>query len=371
MTSVKMIEVHLPENETTNRFLKLQKDKRELCLQIGLTCLNNTDITLENFYNQEVSVIREEEHMKLKQMEEKYEQAKTQHTLEMEELSKRIYEQTKMEHEEIIKELKATVKQKDSDFFTLQSTVESEKRSEMERFNEKMIQEITKKNEESRMRENEIRKDYEKRLDEERNKNNDIEMLKHNSSLKGKKGEEDMEPILNKLFPKAEIIRCTKEAHRGDFNILENNMKMMIDVKNYKKNVQKIEIEKFHRDMKENPDYTCGILLSMNAGICAKEDMSIEIVNERPIVYLHNFLGDTNKLKHALSIVKMIHSIKGLNLKDQEIIETIQQLQKDSKKKYISTKRELDKFYNKMTASLEEHENINKKIFSLFQRRTK
>ena len=95
--------------------------------------------------------------------------------------------------------------------------------------------------------------------------------------------------------------------------------------------------------------------------------MSLEIVNERPIIYIHNFLDDTKKINYCINVVKMIHSVENLNLKDQEIIEAIVKMQKEFKKKYTSTKKELDKFYNKMSTSLDEQDNMIKILFGLFQ----
>jgi len=366
MTSVKMLEVHMPDNKITNEFIKLTKEKRELCIKLGIDCLKGSDVNVEKFYNQEVSVIREDGINKFNELETKLEKQKTEHIIDLENLSKRVYKQTKLEQEEVIKELHNTVNEKNDKMFKLQSTIESEKRNEAESFNAKMINELNKKNEDSRKREDKIREEYEKKLQEERDKNNKLEILKNNSSLKGKQGEQEMEQILNSMFPKAEVTMCSSEGKRGDFNVVEDKMYMMIDVKNYTKNVQKVEIEKFHRDMKENPQYTCGVLISMSSGVCAKDDMSIDIVNERPILYLHNFSKNTNKMKYALQVIKMIHTTENLNLKDQETINFIKVTQKELKKDYITSKKDLDKFYKKMTTNLEKHEGLIKRLFDCF-----
>lgn len=366
MTSVKMLELHLPDNKITNEFIKLPKEKRELCIKLGIDCLKGSDINVEKFYNQEVSIIREEGEKKIKELEVELEKQKIEHANDLQNSAERVYKQTKLEQDQIIKELRNTVNEKDDKFFKLQSTVESEKRNESESFNVKMINELNKKNEDSRKREDKIREDYEKKLQEERDKNNKLEILKNNSSLKGKQGEQEMEQILNLMFPKAEVTMCSSEGKRGDFNVVEDNMNMMIDVKNYTKNVQKVEIEKFHRDMKENPQYTCGVLISMSSGVCAKDDMSIDIVNERPILYLHNFSENTNKMKYALQVIKMIHTTENLNLKDQETINFIKVTQKELKKDYITSKKDLDKFYKKMTTNLERHQELIKKLFDCF-----
>lgn len=367
MSIVDMLQIYLPKNEIVNNFLKLDDDKKLLCLSIGLRCVEDSTCCVEDFYNQEMSEVRANERKKYQELEEKYKESQSLHQQELKTLGERVYQNASLEHEEKYKQLQERCKSIETQYYNLQQNVESDKRIAMENFNTKLMSSLNKKEENYRSREDELRKDYEERLTLERNKNIKFQMIDNNSSRKGKEGEEETEKLLNRLFPKAEIVKCSSESKRGDFNILLGNMNMMVDVKNYKKNVQKTEIDKFHRDMKENPEYTCGVLLSLESGVCNKEDMSLEVCNERPIIYIHNFLEDTKKMIYACSIVQMIHSIENLNLKNQEIVDKVTQLQKESKKKYVSTKKDLDKFYNKMTKSLEEHESMIKDLFTLFQ----
>jgi hypothetical protein len=367
MSIVDMLQIYLPKNEIVNNFLKLDDEKKLLCLSIGLRCIEDSTCCVEDFYNQEMSEVRANERKKYQELEEKYKESLNVHQEELKTLGERVYQNASLEHEEKYKQLQERCKSLENQYYNLQQNVESDKRIEMENFNTKLMSSLNEKEENYRSREDTLRKDYEERLTLERNKNSKLQMIDNNSSRKGKEGEEETEKLLNRLFPKAEIVKCSSESKRGDFNILLGNMNMMVDVKNYKKNVQKTEIDKFHRDMKENPEYTCGVLLSLESGVCNKEDMSLEVCNERPIIYIHNFLEDTKKMIYACSIVQMIHSIENLNLKNQEIVDKVTQLQKESKKKYVSTKKDLDKFYNKMTKSLEEHESMIKDLFTLFQ----
>lgn len=367
MTTVDMLQIYLPKNEIVNNFLKLDDEKKLLCMSIGLRCIEDSNCCVEEFYNQEMSEVRANERKKYQELEEKYKESQSLHQQELKTLGERVYQNASLEHEEKYKQLQERCNSLESQYYNLQQNVESDKRIAMENFNTKLMSSLNEKEENYRSREDTLRKDYEERLTLERNKNSKLQMIDNNSSRKGKEGEEETEKLLNRLFPKAEIVKCSSESKRGDFNILLGNMNMMVDVKNYKKNVQKTEIDKFHRDMKENPEYTCGVLLSLESGVCNKEDMSLEVCNERPIIYIHNFLEDTKKMIYACSIVQMIHSIENLNLKNQEIVDKVTQLQKESKKKYVSTKKDLDKFYNKMTKSLEEHESMIKDLFTLFQ----
>lgn len=364
---VQMLQIHLPQSSISENFLKLNNEKKSLCLKIGMECLDKCDHSIENFYNQEVSEIREEEEQKLKKIEDQLKTMQKSHKQELENVAKSVYEKSKIENEESNKQLKERLEKVEDEYYTFKRSIESQRIIEIENFNTKLINEMSKRDENMHIREENLRRSYEEKLENERNKNSKLEALENNSSLKGKQGEEDMEKLLNRIFPKAEIFNCAAESQRGDFNLLQDSMNMMIDVKNYRKNVQKTEVDKFHRDMIANPEYTCGVLISLHSGVCNKSDMSLEIVNERPIIYLHNFLDDTKKIIYCINVVKMIHSIENLNLKDQEIVEAIVKMQKEFKKKYTSTKKELDKFYNKMSTSLDEQDNMIKILFGLFQ----
>ena len=52
------------------------------------------------------------------------------------------------------------------------------------------------------------------------------------------------------------------------------------------KNVPKRDIDKFIRDVQES-DVHCGIMCSENTGIANREDLQIEIVEGKPLIYLH------------------------------------------------------------------------------------
>ena len=87
-----------------------------------------------------------------------------------------------------------------------------------------------------------------------------------NSTLKGQVGEECMLQELNQRFPRADIEDTHKSTGRGDFILKEGAFGMLIEIKNYTKNVPKHEIDKFYKDMNTNHDIQCGVLLSLQSG---------------------------------------------------------------------------------------------------------
>ena len=95
------------------------------------------------------------------------------------------------------------------------------------------------------------------------------------STAKGVDGEARVCELLNQLFPTADIEDCRHSPGLGDFVVLQGDACMMVEVKNYKRNVAKAEVDKFMRDMNANPGYTCGILASLSSGISGWKDFSL------------------------------------------------------------------------------------------------
>ena len=65
----------------------------------------------------------------------------------------------------------------------------------------------------------------------------------HNSSVRGRDGEEWVYCQLNMTFPKGDIEDTHTQPGRGDFILRQEGMTMMIEAKNYSRNVQKAEID--------------------------------------------------------------------------------------------------------------------------------
>lgn len=120
---------------------------------------------------------------------------------------------------------------------------------------------------------------------------------------KGQQSESKVETILNQVFPDAEIINMSKENHQGDLHLKRNNKDtIMIENKNYNScNVDSKSVTKFIEDC-TNLDMH-GIILSHHSGIYGKRDWSIEIINNKVLVYLTNLEYDTCKILSAVSLI--------------------------------------------------------------------
>ena len=127
------------------------------------------------------------------------------------------------------------------------------------------------------------------RLSETLNKTN------NNSSLKGKRGEFMVEELLKRTLD-CEVQPRNKEAYSGDIHIIrgKDKHKYLVDSKDYTRPISQLEIDKLHRDLRQNADAIGGIMISLNSGIAGhvrSGDLDIEF-NElgKPILYIGNLM---------------------------------------------------------------------------------
>ena len=94
----------------------------------------------------------------------------------------------------------------------------------------------------------------------------------------------------------------------------------MIENKNYSRNVPKVEIEKFYSDIKNNADINGGVFVSLKSGICKKEDFQLEIIEGKPIVFLHKLLQNMDNITKAVMIIQLICDKECIDLNNKEIL---------------------------------------------------
>ena len=210
-----------------------------------------------------------------------------------------------------------------------------------------------------------IHSQYIQKLDNERQ----ITSFKtQNSTIKGQEGEEHIFQQLNLLFPSAEIEDTHKIPARGDFILKEDGIVLMIENKNYSKNVQKSEIDKFYRDIdnESNNDTNCAILVSLKTGICNKKDFEFEVRNNKPILFIHKLNDNLNSLKLAVQLFKLILNQKSLNLKSNEVKCSLKNISSSIKRNHTKLKSKLDKFHKEQIELLTEQQQYVLNAFELF-----
>lgn len=199
-----------------------------------------------------------------------------------------------------------------------------------------------------------IRCEYEQKLQIYREKIEDINKKNENSTIKGQIGEDWVYNELLRQFPMAEIRDHHTKGHTGDFSIIEEDAIGMIESKNYNRNVNKKEVEKFRKDMKENNSYKYGIFLSLTRGVVNRKDFSLEFITGKPVIFLHKVKENSKNIKTAYNICKLI--LKNMDCFDIQKEET-QQLLKEIIKTYTSNHKKilsnLKDFELQMTKQLE------------------
>lgn len=182
---------------------------------------------------------------------------------------------------------------------------------------------------------------YQKQIDVLREKLDEKTSIYSNSSKRGAEGENTIESVLNDLFPSAVITNVHTQMRSGDMRIEFNGIQILFENKNFTSNVPKRDIDKFIRDVHES-DVHCGIMCSENTGIANREDLQIEIVEGKPLIYLHQTKTNVDKIKIAILILVNILQ-NNLEL-DTSMVQKIKELVKETD--------EINKIYNSQKKSL-------------------
>jgi len=126
----------------------------------------------------------------------------------------------------------------------------------------------------------------------------------NNSSHKGGIGETELESVLNKMYPSAEIINSSGTKASGDFMMKrENKPNIMLENKvYYDRNVNPDEVQKFIRDVEEVK--THAIFLSQNSGISRKKNFQVDIHKGLIMIYIHNVQYSPEKIQIAIDIIE-------------------------------------------------------------------
>ena len=191
-----------------------------------------------------------------------------------------------------------------------------------------------------------------------------LHKIKDNSSIKGKIGEDKMKQILTMLFPKNEIEDTHATPGRGDFIITcKNDKKILIDNKDYSSNVPKKEIDKFEKDIRENNDVFGGVLISNSSGISKKDDFQLDIIDTKPVIYIHNTNKDSNKIKCGIELIESIICANHVDFQDKEICDKLSKISSEIKRKISKIKRDMDKHSKNIIETVLNIENLVKEVF--------
>jgi len=137
------------------------------------------------------------------------------------------------------------------------------------------------------------------------NNQKDVSMLlqkMENSSCKGKISENLLNNILQHLYPCASIDSVGTQKETGDVMLTRKGKPtILIENKNWDKNVVQTEVQKFMRDCETQK--CCGLFLSQQYGICNKENYEINIHDGNVLLYIHSVNYDQDKIKIGIDII--------------------------------------------------------------------
>ena len=378
----KLIKFQIPKDKFENfNLTKYNVDEFARIIEIGIYMVENSDqkiLSMSNeAFNEKVENIKKQYISRENQLKEKnilYENriANIEKVFneEKKEALSRLKTTLNDEYSITINSLKKNTENLENKLNSLNTDwlnrLNSERKENQERFiNERRENQetINKLNKDHREELSKIREIYDEKIENYYSSLNDMNKLQDNSSLKGKIGEIKMNSTLNMLFPKCEIEDTHKQPNRGDFVLTnENEKKILLDNKDYNKNVPKCEIEKFKRDMIVNNDVHAGILASNKTGIARKNDYEIDVINNKPVIYLHNTDKNNSKIKIAADFLFSIVQCPHIDLKNKEVLDAIKSCSDEFRKKLIKIRRDINKFTLNLTNNIVDVENIVNKI---------
>ena len=123
------------------------------------------------------------------------------------------------------------------------------------------------------------------------------------SQFKGQYSESMLGGVLTEMFPTATIENTTALTASGDFMLRRDPglPVILIENKNYERNVDAVEVKKFIRDVEVQR--CSGIMLSQLSGIVSKPNFFIEINDQHVLVYLHNVQFSKEQIKLAVDVI--------------------------------------------------------------------
>lgn len=140
------------------------------------------------------------------------------------------------------------------------------------------------------------------------NQVNDLLRKMDNSSSKGKVSETILGHVIHNLYPMGDIraVGTTKET--GDIMMLRDNKPtILLENKNYDRNVGQDEVQKFLRDVETQK--CCGILLAQNYGIANRSNYEIHVYQGQICIYLHSVQYSPEKIKAAVDIIDHLYPL--------------------------------------------------------------
>ena len=351
-----VFEIYLPNNKITQEFSTKNNVDKTRIIELGLSLYNKGNDIMQYWNNDEWK-------QKISNLEDRLERETTQLTNENLEISDKVRKQTEDKFNARIQTLDSYIKDlenRNREMMEQMKNIYDTVDSKYEKRSKERIDDINRRSDE-RISE------LQKALDTSRESYESLLCRTNNSTFKGQDGESFIDKQLNLMYPKAEITDTSQEPGRGDFIFKEGEFICMVENKNYSKNVQKSEIDKFYRDLEResNNDIQCAVFVSMNTGICNRDDFAFEVRNGKPIIFIHKLRDNVHSLKMAINFFKNILSLKDIDLSDKDVICGFKNVSTNLKRNFNKQKSILDKFHSEAVDGLVKIEGQMNELYKL------
>jgi hypothetical protein len=198
------------------------------------------------------------------------------------------------------------------------------------------------------------------------------------SQEKGKAGEVAMEELIKKSFGAAEgfdLQSTGKEAQRGDHIMTYKSLKVMWEIKNYTRMVNKDEVEKLHRDMRSNPDVGIAFMVSLYAGIVGHNkagDIDVEVLEDgRTVFYLTNFYKRDDPLLYLQALRPFLDLVETkpaqAGVLESEEISNLQSKMKIVHYLLMTHQKTLHTLYNSLIQQKKKTDQMNTELLALIR----
>jgi len=370
MEYLDQIELFLDSNEKNQKFKCLNSGDQNLIIHLGLQMyergLKNVQLWNNDNWQSKLNNLEEKKDKEIEILNDslKQKQNKIQNLLEEQKeqliiIRKEVEEQVKSIYKTQIDDFKDKITEKEEKISEERTKLWEVKQS----FHEDLMKKIDSIRLEEEEKRNSLRENYDTLLEKERDKCLEFNRRQENSTLLGQDGESFTYNKLNMMFPKSEIIDTHKEKKSGDFTLNYKNIPILLEVKNYKGNVLKKEIEKFYRDMDTQTQMKAGIFISLKSGISARNDFNIEVRNGKPIIFLTHVKDNMKKIKFAVNIISTIVT-ENIDLTNEQIIGGIKNLIPVIKRSFNTIINLIEKNYKELNEVTKKQES---QIIELFK----
>ena len=369
-----MTEVYLPRTEKITPFFSLSDEDKRKVIELGLCFLHSGNKRNQFWNNKEwetkISEIEKHNQNEVANLQSQIHKEKQNSVFIVEQfrqqkeiLTAEVRENTEIKYKKEIEDLK-----QNNELLQKQITKQNNEYRELhmtlsDKYDSKMDQ----------IRENHEKKqqEMEARIERYKSQYEDSLIRTQNSTIKGQDGEEFTYHQLNRLFPKAEIEDCHKQTGKCDFIMRQGDFSMMLEIKNYKNNVNKAEIDKFYRDIdsEQNNDIKCAILISLKSGVCNKKDFDFEIRNGKPIMFLHNISSNMINITVAFKFLNMVLNQKDIDLTNQEVVDCFRNLASTIKRSFTKQRKQIEKFSSEQINLIAEQETNIQKLFGILNQK--